>query len=737
MAYNHRTIIEEGHYAPSVDRHDGRSAVAPPGPCHDLAAFVAAWTAALARPTYVPLDRAELGELLTRAAARLVEAAVAEPADPRRAGGVGRLLVDADLIDPDALPATVATLARHLPGLAAAAGADDPYRATTDVQAALVGGYMARMRDRILDEQEMMRQAEVHVRRQMVGALQSSEARFGTIFASAAIGIGIADVRGRIVEANSAFASMLGYTVPELRRFDVSDLVHPQEGAGMRTLYRDIIAGRRANARVEKRYRHRDGHIVWAGVTLSLIRSTTGTPIYTIAMVEDITDRHELEARLRRQALHDPLTLLPNRTLFQERLAAAFARHGTRIGLCYLDLDRFKAVNDRLGHHIGDALLVTVARLLDECVSGRGHLVARMGGDEFVILVENPPPGELVTLAEDVLATLSDTPLQINEHQLAVSASIGIVECLVDDTSPTEALKAADVTLYWAKSDGRGRWAWFDQERNARDMTRYALSAGLLPGLEREEFRVFFQPIVDLTDGRVRGVEALVRWLHPTFGLLGPDSFIHLAEETGAIVPLGRRVLIEACERAAEWNADHADAELFVSVNLAVRQAQDPDLVADVARILEKAELEPRLLQLELTESALLGPAGRPVDAITALAAMGIRIAVDDFGTGYSNLGYLPRLPLHTMKLAGKIIEGLRERSSGSNSIVASLISLAHALGLAVTAEGVETREQADRLRSADCDTVQGWLYAQPMEWDSLVELLDAPLPGTDWPRTG
>jgi EAL domain-containing protein (putative c-di-GMP-specific phosphodiesterase class I) len=191
-------------------------------------------------------------------------------------------------------------------------------------------------------------------------------------------------------------------------------------------------------------------------------------------------------------------------------------------------------------------------------------------------------------------------------------------------------------------------------------------------------------------------------------------------------------VLIEACERAAEWNLDNPDAELFISVNLAVRQAHDPDLVADVARILEKTELPPHLLQLELTESALLGPAGRPVEAITALAAMGIKIAVDDFGTGYSNLGYLPRLPLHTMKLAGVLIDGLRQHTTGSDQIVASLISLAHDLGLSVTAEGVETTAQADRLRVGGCDTAQGWLYAQPISWEAVLELLAAPLPATD-----
>ena len=710
-----------------MDSGGGQSAAEPRTVEPAISAVVSTWVAELARAAYVPMSRQELTDFLERAARRLTEAVAAPAIDLRSANRVGTSLVDADLIDSRVLPNTVATLARHLPELARSAGAGQPEQAAAAVQAALVHGYLTRMRARILDEQEMMRQAEVHVRREMAGALRSSEARFSTIFASAAIGIGIADTSGRIIEANAAFATILGYSAEELRRFRVSDLVHPQDAPGVRRLYRDIVTGSRVDARVEKRCRHREGHNVWTGLTLSLIRSATGAPLYTVAMIEDITSRHELEERLRRQALHDPLTLLANRTLFTERLTAAFARPGSRVGICYLDLDRFKAVNDRLGHHIGDTLLVAVAKRLDESVSGRGHLVARMGGDEFVILVENPPPGELAVLADSVLAALTE-PVQIDEHQLAVSASIGVVECGVDDMTATEALKAADVTLYWAKSDGRNRWAWFDPERNARDMTRYTLSAGLLLGLEREEFRVLYQPIIGLDDRNMRGVEALVRWAHPSFGLLGPDQFISLAEETGAIVPLGRRVLIEACERAAEYNLEHPERELFVSVNLAVRQAQDPDLVADVAHILHKTELPPRLLQLELTESALLGPAGRPVEAITALAAMGIRIAVDDFGTGYSNLGYLPRLPLHTMKLAGVLIDGLRQHITGSESIVASLISLAHALGLAVTAEGVETQDQAERLRIGGCDTAQGWLYSRAVAWDAVMELLDDPL---------
>jgi EAL domain-containing protein (putative c-di-GMP-specific phosphodiesterase class I) len=306
--------------------------------------------------------------------------------------------------------------------------------------------------------------------------------------------------------------------------------------------------------------------------------------------------------------------------------------------------------------------------------------------------------------------------VRIGGHRLAVSTSIGIVERAVADSTPAEAMRDADITLHWAKMDGKNRWACYDRERNAKEIARFTLSATMPTALARREFYVDYQPLLRLPDSKVYGVEALVRWAHPDFGRLAPDRFIGLAEETGLIVPLGRWVLNEACEQAREWLDQHGDGAPMVSVNLAARQVHEPNLVSDVQAILDATGVPPTSLQLELTESAIMGTTDEPLAALRQLADLGVRIAIDDFGTGYSNLAYLRHLPVHALKIAGSFVEGLRsgESSSVDTRIVTALVSLAHTLGLEVIAEGVETQTQVDLLREMGCDSAQGWLYAKP-----------------------
>jgi diguanylate cyclase (GGDEF)-like protein/PAS domain S-box-containing protein len=670
-----------------------------------------AWARAVAPTSYVPMGRRELVAHLTHLAGRLVAAAVAEPFDPKPAHEVGVALVATHLTQPEALDRTLVVLASQLDGC--------PPERLAGLQGALAAGYTHALRERVLAEQEEIQAAAMQARVEAEKARWASEARFRAVFDSSAIGIGIFDIAGHILDVNQALSDMLGYAPEELRQRRVQEFVHPDDTPGLAEHYQELIHGERDHFRIEKPYFHRDGQVVWTDLVVSLIRDPNGRPRFVVAMVEDITERHQLQIRLRHQAQHDPLTQLPNRTLLYERLADVFEDPDAeaRVGLCYLDVDGFNVINDTLGHDIGDHLLVAVARRLHTAVADPETVVARVGGDEFVVLVEGSKGTDsVVDVAEKALSAVR-APVRLGAHEVTVSASAGVVERPVLGTSAAELMKAADTTLSWAKADGKNRLALFDADRHALEVTRYQLSASMPAGLERGEFFVEYQPLVRLRDATVIGVEALVRWRHPQFGLLGPDTFIGLAEETGLIVPLGQWVLTEACRQAAAWRQAHPERELISSVNVAVRQVRDPEIVQQVSATLNQTGLDPSCLQLELTESAVMGSAGEPLDTLYALADLGVRIAIDDFGTGYSNLAYLRRLPVHSLKLAGSFVAGLRSANRPDRvdqEIVATLIKLAHTLNLTVTAEGVETAQQAARLRAMWCDTAQGWYYAQP-----------------------
>ncbi|ELP69572.1 putative bifunctional diguanylate cyclase/phosphodiesterase [Streptomyces turgidiscabies] len=567
-------------------------------------------------------------------------------------------------------------------------------------------------------------------------------------FAAAPLAMAVVDREGLVVTANQSLGELLGINPEVLPGKVAADLVDLASDTRAWHAYREVLRGRPARLRCTRRLKHPDGHSLWAQVTVTpLPRETSETAPGVLLSVADISARRELKARLRHLQMHDPVTRLPNRTLFFERLSAAleaesYEQSGTgRIGLCYLDLDGFKAINDTLGHRVGDRLLAAVAERLTRCAEEAGlarrnpgavaPLVARLGGDEFALLIEDSTgTDQLADLAESVLKALQ-LPFDLAGQRVSVSASIGVVERHAAGTTPTGLMQAADTTLYWAKADGKSRWTLFDPERNAHRMTRQALSSTLRPAIERGEFALDYQPLVGMADGRVHGVEALVRWNHPQFGTLTPNRFIGLAEEDGSIVQLGRWVLATACRQARRWQLERPDEPpIFVSVNVAVRQVWDSDLVADVAEILAETGLPARLLQLELTESAVMGSAGRPLQALQALSDMGVGIAIDDFGTGYSNLAYLSRLPVSVLKLDGSFVRGFQYEGEGvapnpaDEIVVEAMIQLAHRLGLTVTAECVETAAQAGRLRRIGCDTGQGWLYSRPVGADRISLLM-------------
>jgi diguanylate cyclase (GGDEF)-like protein/PAS domain S-box-containing protein len=703
------------------------------------------WAEAVAGTSYVPLSEEEIEALLLELLGRLVSAAQQPEARFESVGvEVGAALVDAHFTNPRSLSRTLAVLldggrdlGERVAGLPE--GLDDaegtrhigqPALRWHALMAAVAEGFSAALQERALREEEEILRAAEEAREESRRALQASEERFRAVFEGATIGIGIGDLDGRILEVNPALVRLFGHPVEEFRRHRVQEFMHPADVDQVWQLYGELTRGEREHFQLEKQFLRSNGESVWTNLTVSLLRDGQGEPRYQLALIHDVTALRQLRRQLEFEAHHDPLTGLANRKQFLDDLDKMFAQapRGMRAGLCYLDLDGFKAVNDTLGHEVGDQLLVTVAQRLESVVHDRGYSVARLGGDEFVVLVpKSSGSAQLIALAEEMLAAVAQ-PQALGGRQVEITTSVGVVERSIADIDPAELLRAADMTLYWAKADGRSQWALFEPERDARELTRYSLSSALPAALAGDDLLVHYQPLRRLTDGSLHGVEALVRWNHPRLGLLSPENFVGLAEESGLIIPLGRHVLQVACRQAVAWFGPRPGGP-FVSVNLASRQLRDENLVRDVRQALADSGLLPQQLQLEITESAVIGTDPLTSYTLDALSDMGVRLAIDDFGTGYSNLIYLRRLPVNELKLDQSFLRTLRcdeDVDPVDVQLVASLVSLAHLLNLTVTAEGVETQAQVERLLSTGCDAGQGNYFggaAGPTEMSCFVGL--------------
>ncbi|GAA1933331.1 cyclic Di-GMP phosphodiesterase RmdA [Streptomyces sodiiphilus] len=692
--------------------------------------FARIWCRAVYPGTATSMTRPEFESYLLALTRRLSAALHARPFDPAPGRGVGDALVAAHCTAPESLPQILGVIDAYLLlycGDPERLPAEEGRARCSRLQHAVAAGFARALQERTRSEQEAMSRAALTAQSEMAHALHESESRFRALFKSAALGIGIADIEGNVLDFNRALADMFGGSEYHIRSHKVTDWVHPEDTPEVWRLQNELMRGERDHYRFEKPYQRSDGTVLWTNLTVSLLRDADGHPSYMLAMMEDITERRLLNLRLRYEATHDALTSLPNRAMFFERLEQALSSgSGTsRIGLCYLDLDGFKAVNDSLGHAVGDQMLIAVAERLQQCASGPGQLLARIGGDEFVALVTDPAsPAEVTALAARALDALS-TPVEVAGRELLARASIGVVEGPVDELSSAEVLRSADITMYRAKAEGGNRFAVADPDSDARAISRHHLTHHLPAALKGCEFFIEYQPLVKMSDGSLEGAEALVRWSHPRHGVLGPDRFIPLAEHTGLIVPLGRWVLQEAVRQACEWQVRGIGARpLRVNVNLSPRQLHDPDLVQDTVAVLEEAGLCPSSLCLEVTETALIRADDRELRPLRQLADLGVGIALDDFGTGYSNLANLRRLPASTLKLDRSFTQGLQQEPADpvDLKVVEGIVSLAHTLNLSVTVEGVETSVQAAQLRELGCDSAQGWYYARPGPPEKLPE---------------
>jgi diguanylate cyclase (GGDEF)-like protein len=439
------------------------------------------------------------------------------------------------------------------------------------------------------------------------------------------------------------------------------------------------------------------------------------------------------EARFRHRALHDPLTGLPNRDFFSDRIRHALERarrSGKAVAVLFMDLDNFKYVNDSLGHETGDELLVKVARRIERSLRA-GDTPARFGGDEFIVLLEDIAGAEDAIRAAERIANELRDPLVLVGQEVSVGASIGIAVSRPADVGGSGTLlRDADAAMYAAKQDGKATYRVFDPSMNKEARVRLRLENDLRAALESGEFAIHYQPKVELKTGRIVGFEALVRWHHPTRGLVYPDHFISIAEETGLISPIGRWVLERACRQAKGWHETHPDLPpLTLAVNLSPRQFRRPDLVEDVEEVLRETGLDPGALELEITEGVAMEDAPSTLITLYKLKGLGAKLSIDDFGTGYSSLSYLKRFPVDYLKLDRSIVEGL-DQDPRNNAVASAVIVLAHSLGQRVIAEGVETEEQLGRLRLLECDIAQGYLFADPVPNEAAVALFEETLEG-------
>ena len=589
-------------------------------------------------------------------------------------------------------------------------------QATGPSELAYLGSALNQMTDSLLDASK---------RQELEEALKESEERYRDLYENAPNCDFTADLQGTIQMVNKTAVELLGYARDDLIGRSVLDL-YADTLAGKdkaRWLNQRLRSGEEVDGE-ELEMRRADGATIWVSLTVRLIRNRQGQLLGRRGVVMDITARKQAEETIKHMAYHDSLTDLPNRALFEDRLDVTLAqahRKKQTGAVLFLDLDRFKVVNDTVGHAVGDQLLQSVAERLKGLVR-EGDTVARVGGDEFTLLLtEVERTEEVVGVAGRVLDALRQ-PWLLNGHEFRITASIGIAMFPNDGEDADSLLRNADTAMYRAKDQGRDNYMLYTPKMNTMIAERLALENSLRHGLERGELLVYYQPQVDIASGRIVGMEALVRWQHPERGLVSPGEFIPLAEETGLIVPLGAWVMRTACAQNKAWQAAGIPP-MRVAVNLSARQFQQRNLTEMVDEVLKETDLEARWLQLEITEGVAMQDVESNIAVLRELRQTGVQIAIDEFGTGHSSLSYLSRLPIDVVKIDQSFIQDLTTDPNGA-AIARSIIVMAHNLKLRVIAEGVETEEQLEFLKKRRCDEMQGYLFSKPAPAEAFDEML-------------
>ena len=558
-------------------------------------------------------------------------------------------------------------------------------------------------------------------------ALRESEERFRSAFDYAPIGIGLVSPSGNWLKANHALTEILGYTEEDFLATDFQSITLPEDLGLTLVKVHELLAGKIANCQMEQRYIHKTGRTVWTSWSVSAANDTKSKQPNLIFQIQDITDKKSAEEKLQHDATHDALTGLPNRLLFMSRLDRALERRRMvpdyKVSVLFIDLDRFKYVNDSLGHLIGDELLKEISSRLRECLRP-SDLVARLGGDEFTILVEGTYDTTEVTRIAARIQQKFGIPFDLRGHEVYSSASIGILHATDKHSASEDVMRDADTAMYQAKRAGKARHEVFDEEMHSAAKEILKLETDLRRAVERDEIEVFYQPIYSLKTGEIDCFESLARWNHPELGKIAPTKFIPLAEEIGLIDRLCEQVMRRACKEIGSLQGRSTDLQKYcVSVNLSCRQFSQNGLVQNIQAILRETGFSPSQLKLEITESVFFEHQDRAVAMLNQLRDDGIEIDIDDFGTGYSNLGYLKKLPISTLKIDRSFVSMI-DAAGNNDEIVRAIINLARTLGLKVVAEGVETESQRQLLKRLECEGGQGFLFAKPMKFSDLKSFL-------------
>lgn len=599
------------------------------------------------------------------------------------------------------------------------------YRVLLFVVALGLGIYlvMAVARRRRLAAQLADANRELHERLEALHQAQAELKRYATVFTNAREGMVITDASAQIIAVNPAFTEITGYPLEQIAGATPAVL---SSGRQDEHYYQKMWSAlkERGQWQGEIWNRRRSGDIYPEWLSIAAVRDSEGETTHYIGIFSDVTERKEAEARIHHLAHHDALTGLPNRLLLQDRLGQAIRearRKGSQVGILFMDLDRFKWINDTLGHDAGDHLLRTITRrCLD--VLRESDTLARLGGDEFVAILPGLQQAQDAGLVARKLLAAITQPCMLGNHELSVTCSIGIAVFPGDGTTDSLLLRNADAAMYRAKSEGRNGFQFYSTDMNTARLGELLLEHQLRGALERQELCLFYQPKVDARDGTLRSCEALLRWRHAEEGLLTPDRFLPAAEESGLIVPIGEWVIREACRQVRSW-LDAGRQPVRVAVNLSGQQFAHQNIVQLVRDALQEYRLPPQLLELELTETILMRDIERTLVILGELCALGVSLAIDDFGTGYSSLAYLRQFQVHTLKIDRSFVNDIQEGANDAK-IASAVIGLAHSLGLRVVAEGVETPLQQAFLANHACDYLQGYLFGKPEPADRFSERL-------------